>query len=260
MTAQFPPPNWRPLQASSDWTDAWRELHCAVRLVGRAGECFALERPLGSHAALELRDEHPILTGALIAGKPSMRAGLDLVGLRLRLQDTEFQPLANLPLAGITASEAESWLGRELTRRVEHGQRREAHGVESIEHPVEAGARFGGEMRSERTCVVRLYANTRDYLRRFLGTAGQAGRVLCEPRGFTLSASYEMPEGQALEFCLLPPNVEHPAGVWQASMRGTEEPLLRLGVDEVLQLTPGDQAVALANFLRTASESARNAA
>lgn len=260
MTAPFPPPHWRPLQACAAWTDVWRELHCAVRLVGRAGERFATERPQGRHAALELRDEHPILTGALIAGKPNMRAGLDLVGLRLRLQDTEAQPVANLPLAGITASEAEAWIERELTRRVDSGPRREARDVPAIAHPVEQGARFGGEMRAERASVVGLYANTRDYFRRFLGAAGQSARVLCEPDGFSLSARLELAEGQALELRLLPPSESHPSGAWTSQLVGADAPLLELGVDEVLGLQPGDQAVALATFLRTSADGAKSAA
>lgn len=260
MTAPFPPPHWRPLQASEAWTDVWRELHCAVRLVGRAGERFAAERPQGRHAALELRDEHPILIGALIAGKPNMRAGLDMVGLRLRLQDTEAQPVANLPLAGITASEAEAWIERELTRRVESGPRRAAHEVPLIEHPVEEGARFGGEMRAERTSLVGLYANTRDYFRRFVGAAGQSARVLCESDGFTLTAHLDLPEGQALELRLLPPSATHPSGAWSSNLAGSDTPLLELGVEEVLGLDPGDQSVALAAFLRSSADGAKSAA
>ncbi len=260
MTAPFPPPHWRPLQASAAWTDAWRELHCAVRLVGRAGERFAAERPLGRHAALEVLDEHPILIGALIAGRPNMRAGLDLVGLRLRLQDTEAQNLANLPLAGITASEAEAWMERELSRRVEGGPKREAHDAEPIAHPVDHGARFGGEMRAERSSVVGLYANTRDYFRRFLGSVGQSGRVLCEPDGFSLSARLDLPEGQALELRLTPPSEARPSGAWASQLVGADGPLLELGVDEVLGLEPGAQAAALARLLRTSADGAKTAA
>lgn len=260
MTAPFPPPHWRPLQACEAWAEIWRELHCAVRLVGRAGERFAAERPQGRHAALELRDEHPILIGALIAGKPNMRAGLDLVGLRLRLQDTEAQPVANLPLAGITASEAEAWIERELTRRVENGPRRLAREAVPIAHPVEQGARFGGEMRAERANVVGLYANTRDYFRRFLGAAGQSARVLCEPNGFSLSARLELPDSQTLELSLVPPSESHPLGAWTSQLLGAETPLMELGVDEVLGLEPGEQSIALASFLRASAEGAKSAA
>lgn len=161
-------------------------LHHAIQLVAAVGQALAPRAEDDSQQSLSVAGG-PLWLGAPVSGG-ALRAGLDPLGLELRVVDGAARPLARLPLAGRTLEEGLAFLAAELRRRgAAVALELPRHPADFPQHPLASGALFAAGHLPPRQELARLFADTAGLLATLLGAHGSPPRLW--PHHFDLAGS-----------------------------------------------------------------------
>ena len=133
--------------APPDLVPARLQLHHAAQVVAAVGFTFVPAQDDYGHTTLTWFDAGHLLVGRATPGAHSVRAGLSLPGLSLRVRSASGHTRASFDLPGHTLDDAYAWMLDNVVRRTEadapaDGLVRPAHDLPA--HPVAAGETFGG--------------------------------------------------------------------------------------------------------------------
>ncbi|HSB21288.1 MAG TPA: hypothetical protein VLD85_14870 [Anaeromyxobacteraceae bacterium] len=244
-------------------------VHYALQPVAAVGQSLAPKAPDDSQQSLCSGGPTRWLGTTAVGG--ALRAGLEAVRLELQLCDAAGAPLASLPLAGRTLSDALAFLRAELERR---GQPAAAlvlptHPPDFPRHTIGDGAAFPRDGAAARADLARLFAGTGEVLEAV--RPDPAIPVRLWPHHFDLAASWtaggasvglgfspgdEGSQGQPYWYATIDPRPARPpplvgGGSWRTSgWWGAELPFSRLA-------PPGERREQLAAFFRSALTAAR---
>ncbi len=133
--------------APPDLVSARLQLHHAAQVVAAVGFTFVPAAPDYGHTTMAWLPSAHLLLGKPTPGTHSVRAGLSVPGLSLRVRSASGHTRASLDLPGRTLDEAYAWMLDNVVRRTHsaaptEGLVRPAHDLPA--HPVASGEPFGG--------------------------------------------------------------------------------------------------------------------
>ena len=165
------------------------QLHYAIQYMAATNSALVPPQPDGSHVTLQWDPQIKGFVGKPIQGDQAVRVALEPVGLTSLILNEQLQPLATLPLNGLTMAAGLAWHQQELAKL---GVK--ADQVTFLEYPndfpdhlMAHGAVFEGVQGEERSSLVAYFSQTQPLLEDMARTQTGASAVHIWPHHFDMA-------------------------------------------------------------------------